>query len=241
MYLTSSRLCWKWTDLQRKIVSSAKKIIPGFRILTVRWQKELGKKGKRQNPQSCGVAIRHLQVPSSSEDSVFAEQSWGFMKYNHDHSDQKSTRRFLPLLILHFLFLLVTLVLGLGNAYVGTGVQNQTAASGIPSPVPAAKWVGIQRTQWLICTLCFSGGKLRSHAVYSDPSFCWYNSSFQDLILEFSTLLIFHKDPQVSNALWGCHNFQFNSMLGRDSFTSLPCTHVVDLTLLALFGHRVSV
>lgn len=64
-------------------------------------------------------------------------------------------------------------------------------------------------------------------------------SSFQGLILEFSALLIFHKDLQVSNALWGCHNFQVNSMLGRNSFTSLPCTHVVDLTLLALFWHRV--
>lgn len=96
-------------------MSSVKKIIPGFRILTLR-----GRKGKRQNPQSCGVAIRHLQVSLSSENAVFAEQSWVFMKYNHYRSDQNSTRRFFPLLIL-----LMTLVLGLGNAFVGTGSRTR--------------------------------------------------------------------------------------------------------------------
>lgn len=131
------------------------------------------RKGKRQNPQSCGAAIRHLQVSLASEDAVFAEQSWGFVKYNHNHSDQKSTRSIFPHLILHFFFLIMTLVLGSGKAFVGTGEQNRTATSSIPSPAPAAKWLGIPRRQWLICTLCFSGTKLRSYAAYSDPSFCW--------------------------------------------------------------------
>jgi len=75
----------------------------------------------------------------SSEDAVVAEQSWGSMKYDHGCSDQKSTRRFFPLLILQFLFLPMILDLRLGNAFLGAREQNQTAVSGISSPVLAAK------------------------------------------------------------------------------------------------------
>lgn len=39
------------------------------------------------------------------------------------------------------------------SANVGLREQNQTAVSSVPSPVPAAKWVGIQRTRGLICAL----------------------------------------------------------------------------------------
>lgn len=63
-------------------------------------------------------------------------------------------------------------------------------------------------------------------------------SSFQGLVLGFSTLLIFHKDLQVSNVIWGHHNFQFNSILGRNSFISLSCACVVGLLFWPCFDPK---